>query len=344
MSDVLRHKRELGRQGRLLSPGGKLDSIHVSPNTRSVWHMDGGKAGNATCLGCHDAPCIELKEQNFDLGGELSAFPGDPSQEVCPVNAIDWKEGGETVEIDNERCVGCGLCALQCPYGAITLNVDGTAKVETDDLDHVTVPAETGTTHSQAKKQGSLSASGGHFLKNLPDIIAALNDTQTTRLVRNIFLSCGVAANIRRKGDTNVRMDGLLRFPSGQIGVVEIETSPNVLESPRALLEDIAVLHNRFGVPMTEIVPVSVISSFPNVRVEYYQVIDDTENVLGIQCRSLTLASLFIVGWHFRSLEKMPDDLFTTTSGSTDLLPSLKELIPELPDLEPYLGAYRPFK
>lgn len=344
MSDVLRHKGEFGRQGRLLSPDGKLESIHAFPNTRAVWSIEGGKLGNATCLGCHDAPCIEFTEQNFDLGGELSAFPGDPSQEVCPVNAINWKDGGETVEIDNERCVGCGLCALQCPYGAITLNIDGTAKVETSDVDGVTVPAEIGTTHTQAKRHGSLSALGSHFLKNLPEIIAALNDTQTNRLVRNIFISCGVAANIRRKGDTNVRMDGLLRFPSGQIGVVEIETSPNVLESPRALLEDIAVLHNRFGVPMSEIVPVSVISSFPNVRVEYYQVIDDIENVLGIQCRSLTLASLFILGWHFLSLEKMQDGLFTTTSGSTDLLPSLKELILELPDLEPYPGAYCPFK
>lgn len=344
MSDVLRHKRELGRQGRLLSPARKLVSIHVSPNIRSAWRMDGGQSGNATCLGCHDAPCIEFKEQSFDLGGELSAFPGDPSQDVCPVNAIDWKEGGATVEINNERCIGCGLCAMQCPYGAITIYEDGIARVETDDPDHVTVPAKTGTSHSIAKKHGSLSTLDGHFLKNLPAIIAALNDTQTTRLVRNIFLSCGVAANMRRKGDTNVRMDGLLRFPSGQIGVMEVETSPNVLESPRALLEDIAVLHNRFGIPMSNIVPVSVISSFPNVRVEYYQVVDDIEKVLDIQCRSLTLGSLFVLGWYFRSLEVISDDLFTTTSGSTDLLPSLKELIPELPDIEPHLGAYRPFK
>ena len=344
MSVVLRHKKELGRQGRLLSVAKKLEFIHVTPNTRSVWHMDGGKAGKATCLGCHDVPCISFREQSFDLGGELREFPGDPSKDVCPVDAIDWKEGGETVEIDNDRCVGCGLCALQCPYGAITLNENGIAKVETDDPDDVTVPAEAGVKHTPARKHGSLSASNGHFLKNLPEIIAVLNDTQITRLVRNIFLSSGVAANMRRKGDTNVRMDGLLRFPSGQIGVVEIETSPNVLESPRALLEDIAVLHNRYGIPMADIVPVSVIGAFPNVRSEYYQVIDDIANVLNIKCRSLTLGSLFILGWHFRSLEKMSENLFTTISGATDLLPSLKELISELPDAEPHRGSYRPFK
>ena len=44
-------------------------------------------------------------------------------------------------------------------------------------------------------------------------------------------------------------MDGLLMFASGQIGVLEIETSSNVLESPRALLEDIAVLQLGLAFP-----------------------------------------------------------------------------------------------
>lgn len=344
MSDVLRHKRELGRQGRLLSPAAALESIQFTPNARSVWNMHGGKSGGATCLGCHDAPCIEFKEQNLDLGGELSAFPGDPSLDVCPTNAIDWKDGGETVEINSESCIGCGICALQCPYGAITLNDDGHAAVETDDLDHVTIAATTGITHTFAEKNGSLSKVAGSFLKDLPEIIRTLNDTQTTRLVRNIFLASGVVASMRRKGDTNVRMDGLLRFPSGKIGVVEIEVGPNVLESPRALLEDVAVLHNRFGILMSEIIPVSIIGSFPNVRVEYYQVMDDIKSVLDMQCHSLTLGALFVLGWHFHCLENIPDDLFITTSGSTDLLPSLKHLVPNLSNEEPYIGAYRPAK
>ena len=122
---------------------------------------------------------------------------------------------------------------------AITLEVDGKAMVETEDLDHVT-NFEIGTKHMEVKKQGVLSTSGAYFLKNLPEIISIQNDTRASLLVRNIWLSCGVVANIRRKGDTNMRMDGLLMFASGQIGVLEIETSSNVLESPRALLEDIA--------------------------------------------------------------------------------------------------------
>ena len=54
---------------------------------------------------------------------------------------------------------------MQCPYGAITLEVDGKAMVETEDLDHVTTPAEIGTKHMEVKKQGVLSTSGAYFLK-----------------------------------------------------------------------------------------------------------------------------------------------------------------------------------
>ena len=365
MSDVLRLRNELGRHGRLLSPKMPLKSVQVIPNTRSVWHME-GFTGNATCLGCHDAPCIEFKKQSFNLGGVLGKFPGYPSQDVCPTNAINWRTGGETVEIDEKLCIGCGLCALQCPYGAITLNEDGKAKVEIDDPDRVTVWNKSGTTHTPATKHGTLSSLNGSFIRDLPKIISKLNDAQTTRLVRNIFLSCGISANIRRKGDTNVRMDGLLKFTAQQIGVLEIETSDDVLESPRALLEDIAVLNNRFGIPLAKILPVSLIVSFPNKRSEYYRVIYDIEKVLDfkcrelshdlsghptplndfkVRCRTLTLGALFIIGWHFKSFENMSDDLFTTKpSGSVNLLPSLQKIVPELSNTEPYLGSFVPPK
>ena len=38
---------------------------------------------------------------------------------VCPTGAIYKKASGVTA-IDKEKCAGCGLCALACPYGGIT--------------------------------------------------------------------------------------------------------------------------------------------------------------------------------------------------------------------------------
>lgn len=49
-----------------------------------------------SCLHCEDAPCVT----------------------VCPTGA-SYKRGEDgIVLVDEEKCIGCGLCAWACPYGA----------------------------------------------------------------------------------------------------------------------------------------------------------------------------------------------------------------------------------
>jgi hypothetical protein len=43
-------------------------------------------------------------------------------------------------------------------------------------------------------------------------------------------------------------MDGVLGLSDGRLGVLEIELGNAVLDSPRFLLEDVAVLHGRYGI------------------------------------------------------------------------------------------------
>lgn len=50
----------------------------------------------ATCHQCDDAPCAR----------------------VCPVEAI-WI-GNREVVLEESRCIGCKLCGIACPFGAIT--------------------------------------------------------------------------------------------------------------------------------------------------------------------------------------------------------------------------------
>lgn len=39
---------------------------------------------------------------------------------VCPTAALTRNGGSGVVELDEERCIGCKMCLLACPFGAIT--------------------------------------------------------------------------------------------------------------------------------------------------------------------------------------------------------------------------------
>jgi len=44
-----------------------------------------------------------------------------PCARVCPVDALDVREGGGVV-LDASTCIGCGFCTEACLYGAIFWN------------------------------------------------------------------------------------------------------------------------------------------------------------------------------------------------------------------------------
>ena len=39
--------------------------------------------------------------------------------EVCPTGAFSWEEEKETIVLENQKCISCGLCEKECPIGAI---------------------------------------------------------------------------------------------------------------------------------------------------------------------------------------------------------------------------------
>ncbi|MHA1410679.1 MAG: 4Fe-4S dicluster domain-containing protein [Candidatus Odinarchaeia archaeon] len=56
------------------------------------------------CMHCEDPICIKF----------------------CPVDAITQNNSG-ILQIDKNRCNGCGVCAAVCPYGALYIGPDGKA-------------------------------------------------------------------------------------------------------------------------------------------------------------------------------------------------------------------------
>ncbi len=40
---------------------------------------------------------------------------------VCPTGAISWYDKKESIVIDNDKCISCGLCEKECPIGAFSV-------------------------------------------------------------------------------------------------------------------------------------------------------------------------------------------------------------------------------
>ena len=41
-----------------------------------------------------------------------------PCQSACKIKAISMSED-KAAKIDNDKCIACGACVYQCPFGAI---------------------------------------------------------------------------------------------------------------------------------------------------------------------------------------------------------------------------------
>ncbi len=52
------------------------------------------------CLQCEDPVCLS----------------------VCPVSALNRDEALGIVRHDNDRCIGCRLCVMSCPFGGVAMN------------------------------------------------------------------------------------------------------------------------------------------------------------------------------------------------------------------------------
>jgi len=85
-------------------------------------------------LAVYDGPA-DCRAAHLILGGFKACPYGclglGTCQQVCPVNAIEIGENRLPI-VDDDKCVGCGLCVKNCPTGVLML-------IRRDDLDKVVV-------------------------------------------------------------------------------------------------------------------------------------------------------------------------------------------------------------
>lgn len=342
MSDFVVHKGRKDPRSFQRSYDSKPVQVECRPGCSTTVKLNDGRSGEGVCLGCGDTPCLLKNASELTLFGALEEFPGDPSRDVCPTDAIHWSSESASVTINSDDCIGCGLCVSRCPYGAINIANGLTASVQTDDTASLLAPEPFTGTHPGVEKVGQVLRLDSPSARQLPALIGNLSDDKRNLLVRNLLHEIGLNCRTRRRGDTNVRIDAVGFSRGEKPFVAEIEFGFAVLESPRALLEDVAVLHSRYGYDIKMIDPISLVLSLPSLRSEYYQVVRDIENVIGIRCRTITIGALISLLWYFQKIDEFDNDDFTIGTDAVDLAKYLS--LPEEDLIEPYPGAFTPAK
>ena len=105
-----------------------------------------------------------------------------------------------------------------------------------------------------------------------------------------------------RVGDVYTRMDAVYSTNNfGSFGVIEVEFGKDTLDASRGVLDDIAVLNARYGIPKEKNDAVVVCLQLPNARQGYWQVIKDVLTVEKLPISTITVGALLILMWNMKS-------------------------------------------
>lgn len=246
------------------------------------------------CCGCGSKACSAYADE--ELHSEtFSVFPKNTSKRVCPTDAITFKNGYAI--IDDNFCIKCGLCIHRCPYAAIQFSIQNNSCTVNQEKGKSFVKCSEATQNQnvlalQRKTKEilyddipiffaeTLSKKLEIFSNRFPDL--------SEIVVRNTLLNLGICCNTNVAGNNHIRIEFFAECDNHYIiGESQISNS-DTLSVTRRILDDLAVLIGRYHFGQENIVPLAVVNGFPNKRTDFYEVIEDIRNVLGIQVMTLS--------------------------------------------------------
>lgn len=162
-------------------------------------------------------------------------------------------------------------------------------------------------------------------------------------LVKLLFQGLGAGVYFPRKGDNSERFDSLIDFNDYK-AVIEVEIpSTEILDAPRNLLDDYAVLKNRKEKNSEEIIPVVLCWDLPNKRTDYWNVVTDINKILGLKIKTISILALALHYWMNTPIDFRNDDYFLEYAKST--MDSASALLKKAGlSIDDFPGYFSPFK
>lgn len=267
-----------------------------------------GKKHCVGCLNCQNPKCVNITSDEIN-SSKFKDISQDMNRLVCPVDAIQI--GKRSIKINEEKCIGCGLCAVRCPVGAIAIKNGHACLQKGDGISSISVAV----TEKNIKKHNDqikalclMNCSGTVCIENDKRIetickkISKMSQEEQNILARNILIALGNKATLTRKGNVYTRMDGFI--DTGKyFGVVEVETGADMLDVSRAILDDVAVTNVRYGIEKKDNHPLAIVLGLPNKRTDYWQVLKDIKNVIEIKIGTITFGALLILMWNLSLID-----------------------------------------
>lgn len=237
------------------------------------------------CLKCPGAPCVRLEQQ--------------PGTLVCPVDAISQDPLDGTISI-SQKCIGCGLCLLQCLPGALSMGPDGQVTVgewgpsnelkESSAIEHLLWSEGMDWTSVISREAAKTKAQ--EISKRLEKEKASV----IYPLVASYFGILGLPASASNRGDTSSRVDVIIQTEKGIIpaevkSFTEVD-SINLKSVQQALENKLFAARQSQRNSLDSLSSLALGFNYPSDRTGILDLVEDIHKAFGIRIGLVSLPRL----------------------------------------------------